>query len=98
MIRFQAGGKLFSVTFVKRSDGSLRRIVGRRRTEYGVNGTGKSFDDAEKKLLSVLEFATERDRATGRIQTSKPQWRSFGIKPGEIRELKIGGQVYHVAN
>jgi hypothetical protein len=78
-----SGGKLFGVTFIKRSDGSRRRMTARRGVMKGVNGTGKSFSATAHGLLTVCEF-------TGGYS----QFRHIPIEG--IQYLKIRGEAFQV--
>jgi len=74
-------GKIFSVSFIKRTDGSLRRMVCRTGVTRHLKGTGKSRDPA-LGLISVFDVA----RGSG--------YRS--IPKENIIEATIGGQTYKV--
>ena len=76
-------GRLFSVTFVKRSDGSLRSMVARRGVSKGVTGAGMSYDPADHKLVTVYEFTN-----------GEGQFRSIPIDG--VTSLTIDGQAYEV--
>lgn len=51
-----AGRRLFSVTFVKRTDEALRTLVGRFGVNAGVKGKGLAFDPARRDLLAVFDM------------------------------------------
>lgn len=55
-IRREAGATLFGVEFIKRSDGSLRRMVCRLGVAKGVTGEGRKFDPLSKGLLGVYDI------------------------------------------
>jgi hypothetical protein len=48
--------KVFTVTFVKRTNGELRRLNGLRGVTKGVKGVGHSFNPTEKGLLCVYDL------------------------------------------
>jgi hypothetical protein len=46
-------GRLFRVDFLKKGDGTMRTVVGRRGVTIGVKGTGKKYKGSE--LIKVYE-------------------------------------------
>lgn len=48
--------KIFSVTFVKRTDGSVRTLVGRKGVHKGVKGVGLKFDPSSKGLITIFDM------------------------------------------
>jgi hypothetical protein len=78
-IRKLAGNTLFSVKFIKRSDGELREMVCRLGATKGVKGTGGSYDPASKGLLTVFDV-------------QKDGWRSIPLDA--IQQVRIRGKVY----
>jgi hypothetical protein len=100
MIR-QSNGKLFSVTFIKRTNGARRRMTARLGVKQGVTGAGKPFNERDHDLITVHEFVTdptsiERDER-GRIKSGVLVAGQFRHVPVEgIRSLKIGGTEYEV--
>lgn len=56
-------GRIFSVSFRKRSDGSERQILARLGVQKGVNGVGLRFSPEDKNLLIVYEMPQGRYRA-----------------------------------
>lgn len=48
-------GKIFSVSFVKRSTGETRHTVCRLGVKSHLKGGTKKFDDKEKNLLTVFD-------------------------------------------
>jgi hypothetical protein len=99
MIR-KSNGKLFSVTFIKRSNGARRRMVARVGVTKGVTGDGKKFNERDHDLVTVHEFVTSphtvrgdkgRFAGGGNLAT---QWRHVSIEG--IRELRMGRKTYAV--
>lgn len=104
MIR-QSGGKIFSVTFIKRTDRKKmpyasesqlprRRMVARLGVTQGVTGQGKAFRDSDHDLITAFELVTGNRDAKGRLQNGGRHFRHIPIEG--IRELKIAGQEYTV--
>lgn len=56
-IRSLAGGTIFSATFTKRSDGSLRKMRCRLKVRKDVTGAGMAYDPVSKGLLPVYDMA-----------------------------------------
>jgi hypothetical protein len=90
----KSGGKLFSVQFRKRRDGSLRRMTARTGVRKGVTGEGQTFNPADHDLLTVHEFVTDPARERGRVRNLETQWRSVPIEG--IQTLKLGGKTFEV--
>lgn len=80
-----SGGRILALSFVKRGDGSLRRMVARVGVRQGLKGGGRSFDAAAAGLLTVAEFVAGR----------RWQWRSVPVEG--IRRLRVAGREYEVA-
>jgi len=55
-------GTVFSTTFIKRTDGSIRTLVGRLEVTKGVNGKGMAFDPFDKGLIPVYDFQKQAFR------------------------------------
>ena len=49
-------GKIFTVDFVKRTNGQVRKMNCRKGVSKGVNGHGQAFDAASRGLLSVFDM------------------------------------------
>lgn len=49
-------GKIFSCRFVKRSDGTIRRMVARTGVKLGLTGRGPAYDPEAKGLLTVYDM------------------------------------------
>ena len=52
-----ANGKIFSVDFIKRSDGSSRHMVCRTRVYKGLSGGELPYSSQEKQLFPVLDMS-----------------------------------------
>lgn len=74
-------GKIFSVKFVKRTDGTVRDMVCRLGVQKGVKGVGHSFDPKAKRLLCVYEMP-------------KDQFRMINLT--DLLAAKVEGQEYEV--
>jgi len=72
-------GRIFSVEFYKRTTGERRHMVCRLGVKSHLKGGTKSFDDNEKKLLTVFDV-------------QKNGYRSIPLDA--ILRVKIGGRVY----
>jgi hypothetical protein len=56
LLKETSNKKVFSVTFVKRTTGELRKMNAMRGVRKGVKGVGHSFDPSEKGLLCVYDM------------------------------------------
>jgi len=54
--KLTADGKIFSVLFVKRTDGALRRMVARTGVKFGITGEDRNWDPDDKGLLTVYDM------------------------------------------
>ncbi len=73
------GNRIFSVTFLKRSDGSVRQLTGRLNVKKHVLGRGAAYNPSEHNLITVFELKTG-------------QYRSIPVDG--ILELKCGQSSY----
>lgn len=76
------GGKFFSVTFIKRTTGSKRRMICRNGVKKGVTGEGRKFNPANHDLIPTFSIDSDGHR---------------NISIEGILEAKIGGEHYVVA-
>lgn len=53
------GGRIFTVEFIKRTDGSHRVMNCRRGVSKGVTGAGLAFDPGPKALLPVFDLQAD---------------------------------------
>ena len=56
-------GRFFSVEFVKRTTGEVRKMNCRTGVTQGVTGTGKSFSDFDKGLVTVWDAQISQFRS-----------------------------------
>lgn len=49
-------GQIFTVEFIKRSNGELRSMTARRGVKKGVKGVGMSYNPADHNLLTVYDM------------------------------------------
>lgn len=54
-LKLTENGKIFTITFVKRSTGEVRVMNCRRGVKKGITGKGLKFDPAKKDLLVVYD-------------------------------------------
>jgi hypothetical protein len=69
--------KIFSCHFIKRTDGSYRKMVARLHVRKGVKGVGMAYNPAEKDLVTVFDM-------------QKNNFRSIPLD--SIRYLKVLGE------
>lgn len=51
----RAAGKWFGVDFIKRGDGSKRRMCARGGVTKGVTGEGLKFDPAKHRIMGIYD-------------------------------------------
>lgn len=51
----KTNGQMFRVDFIKRTDGTIRTIVGRCGVKYATTGAGAAYKAADKALITVFE-------------------------------------------
>ena len=56
-------GKFFTVEFVKRTTGEVRKMNCRTGVKKGVTGIGKPFNDSDKGLVTVLDAKISQFRS-----------------------------------
>ena len=59
----QTKGKFFTVQFVKRTTGEVRKMNCRIGVSKGVTGTGKTYDPEEKGLVTVWDTQAKNFRS-----------------------------------
>jgi len=59
----KAKGKFFSVEFVKRTTGEVRKMNCRMGVTLGVTGVGKAFNDSDKGLVTVWDAQISQFRS-----------------------------------
>jgi len=83
-IRNLAGNTIFSVEFVKRTTGELRKMNCRLGVSKGVKGTGMRFNPDAKDLIPVYEMP--------RGTKKKAQWRMINLR--SVRSIRVKGKIY----
>lgn len=73
------GGKIFSVTFIKRTTGQKRKMVARLGVRKYVSGAGRKFNPTMKNLVSVFDM-------------QKGAYRFVACE--NLLEVKANGQTY----
>ena len=74
-------GKIFAVTFIKKTTGESRRMVARTGVKKFVTGEGMKYNPIEKKLLTVFDM-------------QKKEYRMVNLST--LRSIKIAGKEYPV--
>jgi hypothetical protein len=75
------GGQFFTVTFVKRGDGSLRTMNCRKGVVKDTNGNGHKYDPASKDLICVRDVQKREHRmiALDTIRTIRMRGVSYKV-------------------
>jgi hypothetical protein len=55
MVEAAKQGRIFTVDFIKRTNGELRTMVCRRGVRKGITGRGMNYDPLSKALLTVFD-------------------------------------------
>jgi len=74
-------GKIFGVSFIKRTNGEIRTMSARRGVSKGVNGEGLKYDPESKQLLTVYDMHKQGYRM---------------INTNDILNLSINGNRYMI--
>ncbi|MFT5548200.1 MAG: hypothetical protein ACI9CO_000114 [Candidatus Azotimanducaceae bacterium] len=82
MTNLVSGGKIFSVTFIKRTTGELREMRCRMGVKKHLKGGSKAYDAKAKNLLSVFDMEAK-------------SYRSIPVEA--IQKLSVGGQTFNFA-
>ena len=72
-------GKIFRVSFIKRTTGELRHLNGRLGVQKGVKGVGMKYNPTERELLPVYDI-------------QKKEFRMINLSG--IKEVEFQGRVY----
>lgn len=73
------GKKIFTVEFIKRTDGTVRVLNGRLGVHKGLTGDGQRYDPASKGLLTVYDLKNEGYRM---------------IPLESVQKIKANGKLY----
>ena len=74
-------GKIFGVTFIKRTTGDIRNMSARLGVSKGVTGEGLNYNPESKQLLTVYDM-------------HKKQYRMLNTET--LSQLNIQGQLYSI--
>lgn len=87
-----ADGKIFRVDFIKRSDGTERRIVCRKGVKEFVSGEGAAYDPKEKNLVCVWDCT--------KYAELKAEWQQEHPKEEFTKEIRqvLGAKAYRSIN
>ena len=85
MVREYNGSQFFSVSFIKRTDGTLREMVCRKGVSKFVKGGELKYDPAAKGLVGVWD-----------AQAANPEKGYRMIATESIRAIKMNGNVFEV--
>lgn len=74
-------GRIFRATFVKRTTGETRNLIGRLGVRKGIKGVGMKYNPLSKGLLTVFDMKKDNFRH---------------IDLGSLREVKFQGRTYRI--
>ena len=94
-----AGNRMTGITFIKREDGSSRKICGRFKVSkptYAHVPSGKKmkYNPKEKNLATIFDCNVLRYNRSGKLN-GRGDWRCFGMD--SVKRMKINGVVYKFA-
>jgi hypothetical protein len=81
LVQDYKGSQFFTVTFIKRSDGSERVMNCRKGVVKDVNGNGHKYDPASKDLICVRDVQKREHRmiALDTIKTIRMRGKSYKV-------------------
>lgn len=92
--------RIFKVTFIKRTDGSIRTMLCRKGVGKFVRGTGKKRDDAKHNILTVFDLEAFNAKVSPGMSESQAEkigqacYRSINLE--NIIEIQMDGLHYRV--
>lgn len=92
-----ADGRIFTVDFVKRGDGSIRTMSARRGVSKGVKGVGQSYDPKAHNLLTVYDMQKMDPKAPhnqGKSEDEMQKGAFRNINLEALVALRMGGKAY----
>jgi hypothetical protein len=63
LLKETANKRIFSVTFIKRTTGEIRKMNAMRGVRKGVKGVGLNYDAPEKNLLTFYDMKKQGFRS-----------------------------------
>ncbi len=83
----KAQGTLVSVTFVKRTNGEVRKMLCRTSVKKGVKGVGLKFNPKNRNLIGVYDFQKVREGAD--------PWKCYRFVPMDaVLSMRVRGKTY----
>ena len=83
----KAKGTLVSVTFVKRTNGEVRKMLCRTSVKKGVKGVGLKFNPKNRNLIGVYDFQKVREGAD--------PWKCYRFVPIDaVLSMRVRGKTY----
>ena len=83
----KANGTLVSVTFVKRTNGEIRKMLARTSVKKGVKGVGLKFKPSDKNLMGVYDF--------GKVREGADPWKCYRFVPVDaVLSMRVRGKTY----
>ena len=91
-----AGNKIVGITFIKRSDGSKRKIAGRFRVskpQYASIPSGKKmqYSAKGKGLVTIFDCNALKYNKKNRL-CGRGAWKSFGLE--SVERFKVSGIIF----
>ena len=87
---FSSNGKIMSVQFIKRTDGTIRVLRGRLGVKAGVKGIGAIYDFKENGLIPIHLMNGDENRSDDAFKN----WRTIPIEG--VQSVTVDGITYEV--
>lgn len=90
-------GRIFTVDFVKRGNGSIRTMSARRGVSKGVKGVGQAYDPKAYNLLTVYDMQKMDPKAPqnqGKSEDEMQKGAFRNINLDALVALRMGGKSY----
>lgn len=84
-----SGGELVSIVFVKRSNGTMRKLTGRKKVTAHLKGGEMKYDAQSKDLIKIFDMGV-----AAKNEEHDPGYRTIPIE-GIVR-FRLDGIVYEV--
>jgi hypothetical protein len=94
-----AGNRIFAVSFIKRSDGTYKKMTCRRhvsKPQYAKipsSKNKKSYDPKKYNLITVFDVNSLQYNSKNRI-CGRGSWKSIPLD--SIKRIKVGGEIYKI--
>jgi len=92
-----SNGRIFTIDFVKRGDGSIRTMSARRGVSKGVKGVGQPYKPEDHNLLTVYDMTKLDPKAPhnqGKTEDELQKGAFRNINLDALVALRMGGKAF----